>query len=405
MPRCGSTCSPRSGHQQPHPFVTSNTRSRRQPDVIDRLEGTRPSATTDLDQAGVDLSFRSVGKPVPAILRSGRMSERLLREQAVRVAMGVEPPGSILLGIASGRFTLGLPDRTERAVVSPPAPVSPLGRAPDAPPVHPVARGLCANPVRRAEPIAPTPPRRNGAWAGHLQACPPRNPEKQSRNAEERRTSRWFLLGWDRVVARDGFEPPTPAFSGQRSTGLSYLASVVSSYRRRLTRSILAAPPKPGVLCTLRSPSRQPAVRPNRRETLLGRLDNGRGDPDCPFRLRLRERRARRSGLESVRILGRNVVEVQLACGVDQAIKDVYARLELFNQRPNAVTEDGPRSAGMMIRLDRLLRRLVGMEAGVRKVPPSKCVSSEFEIILGGPEPVSGETRDRPLGECPRPRG
>ena len=27
------------------------------------------------------------------------------------------------------------------------------------------------------------------------------------------------------MVARDGFEPPTPAFSGQRSTKLSYLAT------------------------------------------------------------------------------------------------------------------------------------------------------------------------------------
>ena len=176
------------------------------------------------------------------------------------------------------------------------------------------------------------------------------------------------------VVARDGFEPPTPAFSGQRSTGLSYLATAVSSYRRRLTRSILAAPPKPRVLCALRSPSRQPAGRPNRRETLLGRLGNGGGDPDGPFGLRLRERLARRSGIESVRMSGRNVVEVQFACGVYQAIKDVYARLEPFNQRPNAVTEDGPRSASMMNRLDPLLRCQVGMEAGVRTVPSFKCV-------------------------------
>ena len=247
--------------------------------------------------------------------------------------------------------------------------------------------------------------RRNRAWADEVQGCPPLNPDEPPRNAEEQRTSCWLLLRWDRVVARDGFEPPTPAFSGQRSTGLSYLATAVSSYRRRLTRSILAAPPKPGVLCAPRSPSRQPAGRPNRRETLPGRLDNGRGDPDCPFGLRLRERLAWRSGIESVRITGRNVVEVQLACGVDQEIKDVYARLEPFNQRPNAVTEDGPRSAGMMNRFDRLLRCLVGMEAGVRKVPPFKCVSSEFEIILGRRQPVSSETLHRPLRECPRPRG
>lgn len=257
--------------------------------------------------------------------------------------------------------------------------------------------------ARRTNP--PNPPRRDWAWADDVQGCPPPNPEQQPRNAQEWETSRSFPLRRDRVVARDGFEPPTPAFSGQRSTGLSYLATAVSSYRRRLTRSILAAPPNPGVLCAPRSPSRESAGTPNRRETLPGRLDNGRGNPDCPVRLRLRERLAWRSGIESVRISGRNVVQVQLACGVDQAIKDVYARLEPFNQRPNAVTEDGPRSAGMMNRLDRLLRSLVGMEAGVRKVPSFNCVLSEFEIILGGREPVSGETRHRPLRECPRPRG
>lgn len=119
---CGRPRSPRSGHQRPNSFLTSTPRSRGPPGRARPARRIETECHDGSHQAGVDVSFRSMRKPVPAILRSGRTSKPLPAEQAARIATGVERPCRILLGIASGRFASGLPDRTARTLAPPPPP-------------------------------------------------------------------------------------------------------------------------------------------------------------------------------------------------------------------------------------------------------------------------------------------